>query len=65
MNDAATAILDARPVSEELVSPQKFIDMTDADRAKIKSASIVPPRLGDKHFGKILVQYKSAIYKVG
>jgi len=65
MSNVAKAVLEARPVSEELVTPQQYIDLTDKERARIKSASIVPPRLGDKHFGKILLQYKSATYKVG
>lgn len=65
MSRNSAAILEARPLSEELVSPLHYVKLDDSEKSKIKSAEIVPPKLGDKHFGKILIKYKSSVYKVG
>lgn len=57
--------LEARAVTEEAISPREFVALTEKQRAAIKSADFVPPRLGDKDFGKVLVRYKLPVYKVG
>lgn len=58
-------ILDARPLYREILSSGKFVSLKDDERAKIKSAHIVPPKLGKKDFGGVLVEYKTPVYKVG
>ncbi len=56
--------MDARPVREEVLSPMRFASLTESDKAEIKSATIVPPRLGSKGFGGVLVEYKLTKYRV-
>lgn len=65
MSLAYEEVLDARPITEEVLSPQQFISLKKEERAKIKSQVIVPPTLGSKNFGGILVKYKTPIYRVG
>lgn len=55
--------LDLFPVTEEVISFKKFLALTDEERAAIETIKIVPPRLGRAGFGKVIVQYKSPIYK--
>ena len=58
-------LLDARPVSKEVISSGKFVGLKDSERDKIKKVTIVPAKLGQKGFGGILVEYKTPTYKVG
>ena len=58
-----TKILDAIPRTEELISVEDFLSLSDADRSAFKAISIVPPTLGQKGFGKMLVVRKSPIYE--
>lgn len=64
MNNGA-AMLEAKSVSEETITPGHYVKLSAKDKAKIKSVEIVAPKLGDSHFGRILVRYKSPIYKIG
>lgn len=51
------------PITEEELSFQKFLSLTEEEKNAIESIQILPPRLGRAGFGKIIVQYKSPIYK--
>lgn len=41
---------------KEILTPEQFINLTDDQRANIKSVDIIPPKLGGNHFGKILIK---------
>ena len=47
---------------EEILSPEKFLNLNDAERANIEYSEIIPPKIGSKDFGFIKVQYKSPVY---
>jgi hypothetical protein len=56
--------LISRPHQFETLSAREYLELSQAQRAKIQSASIVPARLGGADFGGVRVVYKSPIYKV-
>lgn len=58
-------VLEASPVTSEVLSAKSFLDLSSKEREKIKATQIVPPRLGGKDFGGVLVHYKTPIYRVG
>lgn len=49
--------------NKEIISPEEYLKLTDADKTNIESCKIIPPNLGDNNFGKIEVSYKYPIYK--
>lgn len=53
-----------RPVEEEYIDPKDYLAMSEQDRAKIEFTRIVPSKLGDGTFGKILVKYRYPIFKL-
>lgn len=55
---------DTKASMEEMLSPQEFLRLKDSERENIKSAQIVPPKLGQHGFGKIKVTRKTPIYLV-
>ena len=62
--DAVIAPLEARLVTEEVLTSKHYTTLSDAEKAKIKGAQIVPARLGEKGFGGVKVTYKTAVYRV-
>lgn len=58
-------VLDARVITDEVLTPKRFVELNAEEKAKIKTVEIVPPVLGKKDFGGIRVYYKTPIYKVG
>ncbi|MGE0884508.1 MAG: hypothetical protein AB7P14_13260 [Blastocatellales bacterium] len=61
MTTMTTIELD--PTYTEEVTPDEFIRMFIDEQDKIDFAQIVPPQLGKKGFGNILVVRKFAVYK--
>lgn len=55
---------DAKPVNEEVLSYERFLNLRPDEKAEVSEAHIVPPRLGAKGFGGVRVVYKHTIYKV-
>jgi len=39
------------------LSPSEFLTLLKTDKLSIKRSRFIPPRLGDKNLGKILVEY--------
>ena len=56
--------LEVVPRTKELISVKEFLDLSDSERNEIKWAKIVPPKLGQKGFGKILIVRKNPLYVV-
>ena len=50
-------------VEKEALSPEKFLSLNQRDKLNISFAEIIPARLGKADFGKILVHYRTPIYK--
>ncbi|CEG60985.1 conserved protein of unknown function [Legionella micdadei] len=39
------------------------MNLDNKEKSNISHSEIIPPKLGSKHFGKILVHYKIPLYK--
>lgn len=50
-------------IEEELLSPEKFLNLNEKEKMNIISSRIIPPKLGDKGYGKIKVIYRNPIYR--
>lgn len=46
------------PVTQEMLRPEQFVSVLNKQPATVASARFIPPRVGDNHFGHILVVYK-------
>lgn len=57
-------VLEAVPRTKEFISLEEFLALTDADRSEFESVRIVPPKLGRKGFGKMLVVRKNPVYEI-
>ena len=57
-------ILEAVPRTEELISLEEFLALTESDRSEFEAIHIVPPKIGRKGFGKMLVIRKHPVYEV-
>lgn len=60
------AVLDRNPRKEIVLSPKAYLELRERNPGAIKSAVMVPPRIGkDKHFGKMRVTLSAVSYEVG
>ena len=50
------------PTRQELVSPERYLEILENGRANVASVRVVPPTLGEKGFGSLLVDYKRPVY---
>lgn len=50
-------------IESENLSPEKYLQLDERERANITSAKVVPARLGKSDFGKIHVTYRTPTYK--
>lgn len=45
-------------LSSVIMEPKNFLQLVSKSRHRIKRSRIIPPKLGKKGFGKILVEFK-------
>lgn len=57
-----TSIFDLLPKKSVVMSPEKYMAMTAAERENVKSSRFVPPSPGDNDFGRFVVMLKNPIY---
>ena len=50
------------PLRFQTVSLEEFLRLYETREAEIKSVKIIPPRLGNKDFGKILIEWRNPVY---
>jgi hypothetical protein len=55
----------ANRIDHEIMKISQFMKLTDDDKKEIETVRIIPPKLGNKDFGKVFVQYKTPKYQVG
>jgi hypothetical protein len=55
---------NASRIDHEIMQVSRFMKLSDDDKKEIESTRIIPPKLGDKGFGKVFVQYKTPKYQV-
>ncbi len=53
------------PQKDILLTPEEYLKLVEKDRSAVKSAKIVPPKLGEKGFGKLRVNPKTPTYSNG
>jgi len=53
--------LDTMPVSRETMEASKFLQLVNENPALIKSSRVVVPKLGDRSFGKVMVEYSRPV----
>ena len=56
-------VIEAAPVIEELITIEEFLALNENDRNAFKSIRIVPPRIDQEGFGKMLVVRKNPVYR--
>jgi hypothetical protein len=49
------------PMRFQTVTPEEFLKIYKERASDIRSASIIPPRLGNKHFGLIRIEWKNPV----
>jgi hypothetical protein len=54
--------LEMVPMTSEEVTPEEYLKM---DQALLQSVRVRPAVLGERGFGRIVVEYKTPIYKYG
>ena len=52
------------PITEEVVSPRRYLSLSEAQRNHIASVRIVPSPLGSRTFGKIVVTWDSPQHRI-
>lgn len=48
---------------QKTLFPKQFLSLAHEDKINISHTEIIPPCLGQNHFGKIKVHYKRPVYK--
>lgn len=56
------AVLEMEAMYTEEVTPEEFLKIYEQEKQDIRSATVVPSRLGDRNFGKIIVERKTPVY---
>lgn len=50
-------------ISEETLTPEEYLRLSEQDKINIKSLEIVPPKLGQGSFGCIKVYYRYPVLR--
>ena len=51
------------PTLTELMRPNEFVELTQRQKDNIETCKFVPPSLGDTHFGRVQVTYKTPVLR--
>ena len=57
-----TAEIIYDPVRTEVLTPHQYVEVFAKYRNQIANVWVIPARLGENHFGKIIVSYKTPRY---
>ncbi len=55
--------IQVKRVEQEVLSPEKFLNLNQKEKSNISYSEIVPARLGKADFGKIRVRYRTPVYR--
>lgn len=55
--------IELHRIDKEALSPKKFLKLNQKEKSNISYLEIIPARLGRSDFGKIMVHYRTPIYK--
>lgn len=56
-------VIDVTPVLVEKVSTKEYLRLMKTSERNIKRSTFIPPKLGDKHFGRFEIEYKYPVFK--
>ncbi len=54
--------LPLTPVRTQLVTPDEFLELYSEKGSEIESARIIPPIVGNKGFGYVLITWKNPVF---
>lgn len=54
---------DLYPQFVEEVTPEEFLQLYENEKENIQSVLVIPSRLGDRKFGRILIRRKRPVYQ--
>lgn len=57
--------MDLDPVYSEALTPREFLGVYAHQSHDIKSVRVVPPALGERGFGRIVVERRSPVFRRG
>lgn len=57
--------IDMMRTNSEIISAENYLKLTEFERNNIESTQIIPPKLGDDNFGKIIITYRVPVFKKG
>jgi len=57
-------IIDFKKQLHTVLSPIEYLSLSRDEKDNIKSTKILPPKVGRRGFGGIIVEYKNPIYHV-
>lgn len=57
-------LFKTRQVTDEILTPRQFLDLSKEEKSNIIESKIIPPQLGKKEYGKFKVTYKDPIYAI-
>lgn len=63
MTEAANNLANPSIVTNELLTPEAFFALSEADKLNIRSTRMVSPKLGDNHNGYIEVTYNFPVFR--
>jgi hypothetical protein len=49
--------------NSEVISAEKYLELTPLEKSNIESSHIIAPSLGDDSFGKIQINYRVPVFK--
>ncbi len=58
-----TRELPMRPVTHEILSPERFVEVYERSRGNIERTEVLAPSISDSHFGGVRVWYKRPVYR--
>lgn len=54
--------IELKPIYTKELTPKEFLKMYQTELSEIRSARVIPSKLGDENFGKIIVEVKTPVY---
>lgn len=50
------------PLRFQVVTPEEFVKIYNENSSNILSVKILPPKIGNNDFGRILIEWKNPVY---
>lgn len=60
-----TQQIEMKAKRREVVTPARYLRMTKEERDNVESVRILPPQIGRRGFGRLMVLFRDPIWRVG